>query len=260
MQDELRITDRLLAFFESAVVIVLLLIVWIVVPMFYDNMYAPSLLTVLAELWKTVLSGELLLNTYTSLKVCFFGLLAGTVSGIVLGLLLGWFRKAELYLDPFFQVMRNTSTLALLPLFILLFGVGDLSKILLIMWGTFFPMLINTTQGVKNADPVLIRSAHSMAVGRPGLFFKVVLPAASPYILSGFRLSAGVSLIVVVGAEMLAAYHGLGRMVFFSSTNYFIPKMYAAIIVLAVLGVVINALTTKLENTLTKWQDKSVLA
>jgi NitT/TauT family transport system permease protein len=228
--------------------------------MFYDNMYVPSLLTVLAELWKTILSGELVLNAFTSLKVCFVGLLAGTIAGIALGLLLGWFKKAEMYLDPFFQVMRNTSTLALLPLFVLLFGVGDLSKILLIMWGTFFPMLINTTQGVKNADPVLIRSARSMAVSNAELFFKVVLPAASPYILSGFRLSAGVSLIVVVGAEMLGAYHGLGRMVFFSSTNYFISKMYAAIIVLAILGVVINALTSRLEDDLTKWQDKSVLS
>jgi NitT/TauT family transport system permease protein len=175
-------------------------------------------------------------------------------------LFLGWFRKVELYLDPFFQVLRNTSTLALLPLFVLLFGVGDLSKILLIMWGTFFPMLINTTQGVKNADPVLIRSARSMAVNKVGLFLKVVLPAASPYILSGFRLSAGDSLIILIAAEMLGAFYGLGRMVFFSSENYFISKMYAAIIVLAILGVTINALTTKLENALTKWQDKSVLA
>jgi NitT/TauT family transport system permease protein len=211
-------------------------------------------------LWRTTLSGELLLNIYATLKVCFFGLLAGTVSGIALGLILGWYRKVELYLDHVFQVMRNTSTLALLPLFVLLFGVGDLSKILLIMWGTFFPMLINTTQGVKNADPVLIRSARSMSVGSLGLFFKVVLPAASPYILSGFRLSAGASLIIVVGAEMLGAFHGLGRMVFASSTNYFFAKMYAAVITLAILGVTVNALTTKLENSMTKWQDKSVLS
>ncbi|MDR1246198.1 MAG: ABC transporter permease [Clostridiales Family XIII bacterium] len=260
MQDKFKIKYRLLSLFESTVVIIVLLLVWIVVPIFYKNMYAPSLLTVLAELWKTLLSGELLLNTYTSLKVCFFGLLAGTVSGIVLGLLLGWYRKVELYLDPILQVMRNTSTLALLPLFVLMFGVGDLSKILLIMWGTFFPMLINTTQGVKNADPTLISSARSMSVGNMGLFFKVILPSASPYILSGFRLSAGASLIIVVGAEMLGAFHGLGRMVFFSSTNYFIDKMYAAIITLAILGVVVNALTTKLEDSLTKWQDKSVLS
>lgn len=260
MQNKIGITDRLLSFFESAIVIIILLLVWIVVPMFYENMHVPSLLVVLAELWKTIRNGELLLNTYTTLKVCFFGLLAGAVAGVALGLLLGWYRKVELYLDPFFQVMRNTSTLALLPLFVLMFGVGDLSKILLIMWGTFFPMLINTTQGVKNADPVLIRSARSMSIGSIGLFVKVVLPSALPYILSGFRLSAGVSLIVVVGAEMLGAFYGLGRMVFTSSANWFFPKMYAAVITLAILGVAVNALTTKLENSLTKWQDKSVLS
>jgi NitT/TauT family transport system permease protein len=172
-------------------------------------------------------------------------------------LLLGWFARLERYLDPTLQIIRNTPVLAILPIFILILGIGDASKIAIVIWATFFPTLLNTIQGVKNVDTVLIRSAQSMGISSVGLFFKVILPAASPYILAGFRLSAGVALIVLVAAEMIGAMHGLGFMIFNYQHSYQVPKMYVGILTLAIIGVITNWLLLKLEGRLTRWQEKT---
>jgi NitT/TauT family transport system permease protein len=157
--------------------------------------------------------------------------------------------------DPLLQVIRNTSVLAILPLFVLILGIGEVSKIGIIIWAAFFPSLINTIQGVKTVDPVLIRSARSMGCSETRLFVKVILPAASPYILAGLRLSAGVSLIVVVGAEMIGARFGLGYMIFNYQHNYLVPYMYVGILTLAIIGVVVNSLLVLFEKRLTRWQE-----
>ncbi|MDR0852728.1 MAG: ABC transporter permease [Clostridiales Family XIII bacterium] len=240
---------------RKSTAIIIVLIIWLILPNYMHSMYIPPLIDILVEFKDLIVSGELLLNTIGSLEVVVIGLLIGQAVAIPLGALLGWFSKVGEFLDPLLQVIRATSILSILPLFVLFLGVGSLSKISIIIWGTFFPTLINTIQGVKNVDTTLIRSAQSMAVSGFGLFFKVILPGASPYILAGFRLSAGIALLVVVGAEMVGAVHGLGYMIFVASHAYQIPKMYVGILTLAILGVLTNFLIAKLENFLTRWQE-----
>jgi NitT/TauT family transport system permease protein len=154
--------------------------------------------------------------------------------------------------------MRNTSILAILPLFLLIFGVGDISKYAIVIWACLPPTLINTIQGVKNADPVLIRSARSMGITTLGLFWKIVMPSAMPFILAGFRLSAGIALIVLVGAEMLGARYGLGFMIYNFMHAYMIPDMYVGIVMLAIIGIIVNAILIRVENYLTRWQEKNI--
>jgi len=146
--------------------------------------------------------------------------------------------------------------MALFPLFLLVLGAGDISKIAILVWAAFFPTLLNTIQGVKNVDMTLIRSAQSMGISGPGMFAKVILPAASPYILCGLRLSTGVIWVVVVAAEMLGARAGLGYMIFTYEHVYMVPQMYVGIISLAIIGVVSNAILVRLENHITRWQEK----
>jgi NitT/TauT family transport system permease protein len=189
------------------------------------------------------------------MKVAVLGLLIAEATSIPIGFFLGRFKTVEEYLDPLLQVIRNTSVLAILPLFVLILGIGEVSKIGIIIWAAFFPSLINTIQGVKNVDPILILSARSMGLRETGLFLKVILPAASPYILSGLRLSAGVSLIVVVGAEMIGARYGLGYMIFNYQHNYMVPYMYVGILTLAIIGVAVNSLLIRLEKKLMSWQE-----
>ncbi|MDR1778213.1 MAG: ABC transporter permease [Clostridiales Family XIII bacterium] len=245
---------------EKSLVIVILLAAWFIIPLFRENMFVPPLGRVLGVLGAEAASGSLWLNILATLKLCLFGLFYGVLIALPVGLAIGWYKAVEAYVDPLFQVLRNTSTLSLLPVVILFFGANEFSKILLISWATFFVVVINTIQGVKNADPVLIQSARSMGIGSIGLFRKVVLPAASPYILAGVRLAASDTLIIVIGAEMLGAFHGLGYTIFKASASYMFEKMYAYILTIAILGVLFNMGLIRLENRLTRWQDKSVLS
>jgi NitT/TauT family transport system permease protein len=244
---------------QKSAVIVLLLIAWLIIPAYIDNMYIPPLWEVLKAYGDLIANGDLWIHIASSMRVVLCGFLSAEVIAISLGLLLGWFNRPERYLDPLLQVMRNTSVLALLPLFVLIFGIGLLSKTVIIAWGAFFPTLINTSQGVKNTDPNLIKSAKSMGIGNVGLFLKVVLPASSPYILAGIRLSAGIALIVIVGAEMIGASSGLGWMIFNYQQAYIIPKMYVGVLTLSIIGVIVNTLLIKLERKLTRWQERDVL-
>jgi NitT/TauT family transport system permease protein len=249
-----------LRLYRKTVVILGLLALWLILPRFVKSMYFPPLGVILNEFGRLIENGELLINLYTSLRVSLIGLILAEALGIPIGALIGWFKRVNRYLNALFQVMRCTSILALLPLFVLLFGVGDLSKIIIIVWATIFPTMINTAQGVQNLDPVLVRSAQSMGVRDIGLFFKVILPAASPYILAGFRLSATISLLVIVAAEMLGAAHGLGLMINDASRNFQVSKMYVGMLTVMVLGVVLNATLVRMERRLTAWQERTVSA
>ncbi|MDR0853874.1 MAG: ABC transporter permease [Clostridiales Family XIII bacterium] len=244
--------------FKKSIVIIALLVIWLIIPKYVNNLFVPSLFDVLKTGAELAISGKLWINTITSLRIAFIGLIISTVIAVPLGVILGWFKTVEEYIDPTFQIIRNTSILAILPIFLLIFGVGDTSKYAIIIWATLPITLLNTVQGVKNADPVLIQSARSMGIGNFGLFTKVIIPSAMPFILAGFRLSASISLIVLVGAEMLGARYGLGFLIYNSMHAYMIPEMYVGILMLAIIGIALNAVLVRTENYLTRWQEKVV--
>ena len=251
--------NKALKIFESSIVIVLLLAAWTIVPLLPGikmPRFFPSFLEVIQAYGTMIERGVFWLDVTTSLRIALSGLVLAALAAIVLGLLLGWFSRFERYLDPLLQFFRNTPVLAILPLFILILGIGDITRISVVFFAAFFPTLLNTIQGVKTADPVLIRAANSMGIGKLGLFTKIILPSAVPYIIAGFRLSAGVSLVVLVAAEMLGAAHGLGISIWTYQFSYQMAPMYANIITLAVIGVLMNWLLLKLETYLTRWQEK----
>ncbi|MDR1797034.1 MAG: ABC transporter permease [Clostridiales Family XIII bacterium] len=243
--------------FENSIVLIIIVVVWLFVPLYTKNLFLPSLFSILESFRDLALNGELWLDIVYSLRIVFAGLLIAASVAVVLGMLLGRFARLERYLDPTLQIMRNTPVLAILPVFILFLGIGDSSKIAIVIWATFFPTLLNTIQGAKNVDANLIRSAQSMGISSGGLFFKVILPAASPFILAGFRLSAGVAMIVIVAAEMVGAQHGLGFMIFNYQHSYQTSRMYVGILTLAIIGVFLNFGLVKLEKHLTRWQEKT---
>lgn len=249
--------SKLFFIYQKIIIIAFLIVLWELLAHFSDSIYFSSLLTVGKEFNKMIASGELAKHIGTSLKISVIGLVIGQCLAIPVGALLGWYEKAYNYLDPLLTIARNTSILAILPLFVLFLGIGDTSKIAIIVWATFFPTMLNTMQGVKHADVLLIKLARSMCVSNLGLFSKVILPSASPYITAGFRQSAGIALLVIVGAEMLGARYGIGYMIFQAQKSYLIPKMYVGIITIAALGVIVNWLCTKMEQRLMTWQEKT---
>lgn len=197
------------------------------------------------ELWKHVLA---------SLQRVLIGLLFSTVVGVILGIAIGYFRRIENYLDLLFQFFRQMSAFALFPVFILLFGLGELSKDIIIFWASLWPVLLNTINGVKNVDKLLLDSARSMGASDSFIFRKIILPAAAPEIFTGIRLGASYCVMTVVAAEMIGATAGLGYLVIYSQETFNVPDMYAAIVTLAILGVTLNFLLHKIASGFITWK------
>ncbi|SDA59305.1 ABC transporter permease [Sinorhizobium sp. NFACC03] len=213
----------------------------------------PPLDVILSALWSGLASGALLDDIAISLQRSGIAFAAAVVVGIPLGLFMGQVRLVEQALDPILQLFRQTSALALYPVFILLLGLGETSKVFVIFWATLFPILLSTIGGVKEVDKKLIEMARTYGAGPLTVFRRVVLPASVPAIFVGLRLSATTALLLLIAAEMIGANKGIGFQVMNAQYNFQIPLMFAAILLLALLGLAANALLVLLQRNLCRW-------
>lgn len=215
----------------------------------------PPLHLILGALWEGLSSGALLDDIAISLQRSGLAFAAAVGLGIPLGLFMGQIRAVEQALDPILQVFRQTSALALYPVFILLLGLGELSKVFVIFWATLFPVLLATIGGVKEVDRKLIEMARSYGATRRAVFLRVVLPAGLPSIFVGLRLSATTALLLLIAAEMIGANRGLGFQVMNAQYNFQIPLMFAAIFLLALFGLAANFALVSVQRRLCRWAD-----
>jgi sulfonate transport system permease protein len=213
----------------------------------------PPLDQIVAALWNGLASGALLDDIAISFQRSGIAFVAAVVVGIPLGLFMGQIRPVEQALDPILQLFRQTSALALYPVFILLLGLGETSKVFVIFWATLFPILLATIGGVKEVDKKLIEMARTYGAGSLTIFSRVILPASVPAIFVGLRLSATTALLLLIAAEMIGANKGIGFQVMNAQYNFQIPLMFAAILLLAFLGLAANALLVLLQRRLCRW-------
>ncbi|CAN7568530.1 ABC transporter permease [Pararhizobium sp. LjRoot255] len=213
----------------------------------------PPLDVIVAALWDGLASGALLDDIAISLQRSGIAFASAAAIGIPLGLFMGQVKAIEQALDPLLQFFRQTSALALYPVFILLLGLGETSKVFVIFWATLFPTLLSTVGGVKEVDTKLIEMARTYGAGRLTTFRRVVLPASGPAIFIGLRLSATTALLLLIAAEMIGANKGIGFQVMNAQYNFQIPLMFAAILLLALLGLAANALLVLLQRKLCRW-------
>ncbi|MBP2657551.1 MAG: ssuC 10 [Firmicutes bacterium] len=238
--------------------VAIFLLIWEMAPRvgLADPVFLPPFSKVFVEFFRMLISGELLKHVGISLQRSILGFSLGLIISVPLGLLIGWFKGFERFSDPLLQTFRQTSTLALFPVFILLFGIGEISKIAIIFWGVQWAILLNTIAGVKNVDPLLIKSARSMGTTSFEIFVKVIVPASIPSIFMGIRLSATTSILILVAAEMMGANSGLGFLIYDAEVKYQIPKMYAAIISMSMLGLILNYSLVAIEKRVTRWKEE----
>ena len=213
----------------------------------------PPLDAIAAALWKGIAGGALLDDIAISIQRSGIAFVAAVALGIPLGLFMGQIAAVERALDPILQLFRQTSALALYPVFILLLGLGETSKVFVIFWATLFPILLATIGGVKEVDRKLVEMAETYGATRLTVFRRVVLPAAVPAIFVGLRLSATTALLLLIAAEMIGANKGVGFQVMNAQYNFQIPLMFAAIFLLAVLGLAANAVLVALQRHLCRW-------
>lgn len=202
--------------------------------------FIPPLHEVLAELWSMAASGELWSHIAASLGRSAVGFVLAIATAIPLGAVIAWYRPVREFFAPALEVFRNTAALAILPVFILLLGIGETSKIAIVLYACFFPILLATIAGVTSVDVQLLRSARVLGLGPVATFTKVVFPAAVPTIFTGIRISGAAAILVLIAAEMIGATAGLGFLINYAQFNFLIPKMYAAIITTSIIGVAVN--------------------
>lgn len=246
--------------FIDNISIITFLVLWEIAPRvnLVPETFISPLSVVLSTLWDLLATGVLLKHVWISLFRAVCGLILATLIGIPLGFLLGgWFRLFERVMTPVLRLLAEINPFSLFPVFIVLFGIGEISKITMIFWVCLWPILLNTLTGIQNVDGLLIKSARSLGVSGRQLFFKVILPAASPNIFHGVRTSCGVAFFMLIAAEMIGASSGLGWLVLNAQINYQIPKLFAATIMISALGLLLNYLFGILEEKLLSWKENT---
>jgi NitT/TauT family transport system permease protein len=219
-----------------------------------DATFLPPLSAILSAGWQLLETGQLGQHVLASVGRALAGFAIAIGLAVPLGLAIGCSKRVAALLNPLIEVLRNTAALALLPVFILFLGIGESSKVALVVYACSWPILLNTISGVQSVDPLLVKSARSMGLSRLALFRKVMLPAAVPTVFVGIRLAGAYSLVVLVAAEMIGAKAGLGYLIIYAQYNFQIPNMYVGILALMVLGVTFNHLLLLVERRFTAWK------
>jgi NitT/TauT family transport system permease protein len=178
----------------------------------------------------------------------------GSLLGIAVGLFIGLFSLARAGLLPLVSALFPVPKIALLPLFIIWFGIGEGSKVATILFGTFFPTVIATYGGVDNVDRNLIRMGQSFGLSWLSIVRKIIVPGAMPAILSGFRISASIAIVLLVAAEMIGAEFGVGAYILMAGALFALDQLIAGVALLSVIGLIIAWLIGKLEKRLLSWR------
>jgi sulfonate transport system permease protein len=234
---------------------VLLLVVWQLSSQFgtISPRVLPSPLAVIAAGWRLTLTGELPLHLAESFKRAFTGFIIGGSLGFLFGLFTGLSNWTRTLVDSSIQMVRNIPHLAMIPLVILWFGIGESAKLFLIVTGVFFPIYINTLHGVRSVDQRLIEMGRVYGLSRAELFQKIVFPGALPSILVGVRFSLGVMWLTLIVAETIASDNGIGFMTMNARDFLQTDVVLLGILLYALLGKLADTLTGFLERWLLRW-------
>jgi ABC-type nitrate/sulfonate/bicarbonate transport system permease component len=224
----------------------------------FDPFLIPAPWTVANALWDgLVTTGSMWPDLWATLSRAITGLVLGCALGLVVGVLMGQSKWIAHLLEPLISFAFPMPKLALLPLLIVLLGIGDTSLIVMVTLGAFFPMVVNTYAGVTGTSRVLLWNSMTLGAGKLQQLRTVVLPSALPHIMSGVRIASGVSFLLVVAAEMISANTGLGYLIIFSQRNYRPDLVIAGILLTAALGFIIDRIVARSSAALLAWQDTS---
>jgi NitT/TauT family transport system permease protein len=219
-----------------------------------NQLLVPAPASVLRTMFDLTIDGRLPWAIAVSLNRVLQGFIYGSLIGIALGLLVGWFRAVEDTVDPLVAAIYPIPKSAVFPLFILWFGLGETSKVMTIMIGVLFLVLINTVTGVKAIDPVLLKAARDLGANQRQIFTKVVIPGALPNIFTGLRLGAGMALILVFITEIEATKAGLGFLLWESYQLLLVKQVFGCTIAFGILGILSSWTLQWLERVLCPWR------
>jgi len=227
----------------SAASLVLAFLIWQLLSTFIFNPFLiPPPLEVIRTAIPMIMSGEIFADVSISMSRILVGFFSGSLIGVIFGVLLGRIRVLHDLLDPIMELLRYLSPTAMIPIAVIWFGIGEMSKYFLIFWGTFFIVLINTTAGVWRAPITRQRAAECLGANRLQIFLMVVIPSAVPYIVTGMRVAMASSFMSIIPAEILAADSGIGYLLQKSSMLLQTNRIFVALLTICILGFAVDRL------------------
>jgi len=246
------------SFWRGTAGVVVTLIAWEIFARsgLFSQALSPPLEAIGTSLVQLTLDGSMIKNAASTLGRVLLGLSLACLIGIPLGILMARFRVWERFWMPLVSVLMPIPSLAWVPLFILWFGIGDVTMIVVVTYAATFPMIYNVWAGVRSVSPIWLRAASSMGAGERVLFWKVVIPGSMPYIITGVRLSFGRAWIAVIGGELLASPSwGLGRIIFDAKEFLNSSVMLAALLVIGALGLLFERVVFQAieRRTVARW-------
>jgi ABC-type nitrate/sulfonate/bicarbonate transport system permease component len=247
--------DKFRTLLFTLVSITLALIVWQLLSTYVFNPFLiPPPLVVAHTAVPMLLSGEIFADVAISMQRVLIGFLTGSVAGMITGVLLGRIRVLHDLFDPIIELLRYLSPTAMIPIAVIWFGIGELSKYFLIFWGTYFIVLINTIAGVWRAPIARQRAALCLGANRWQIFVFVLVPSAAPYIVTGMRIAMASSFMSIIPAEILAADSGIGYLLQKSSMLLQTNRIFVALLTICVLGFLVDRIfRTIVDRTLARY-------
>jgi NitT/TauT family transport system permease protein len=236
------------------VLIFLLLWEWAARTGHVKPLFFPAPTFIAQTVWRMISDGRLGRHLSASVLRMINGFLIGAVPGLLLGLLLGWSRRLRLIVDPIIAAAHPVPKVSLLPLVMIIFGLREISKVIVVAIVCFFPMVINAAAAVREIPPIYYEVAENYGASFRRLLTRVVAPAALPLILNAIRLSLNSALTLTLAVELVATRHGLGTLIWLAWETLRTEELYAVITVTATLGIGMNVVLRRLYKVLVPWQ------
>lgn len=233
--------------------VVIALLAWELIARHMRSVYVPSVTQIAITFWHEWFSPTFMDQAVPSLYRMFFGYMIAAVCGISLGVIIGSYRFMFRLLDPVLQYLRATPPTAIIPVGILLIGIGDWMKILVIAFGAFWPILINSADGSRLVPRERLDTAKIFGLSSFETLIRVIVPSALPQIAAGLRTGLAIAFILIVVSEMIGSTNGLGYYILQAQRTFAIPEMYGGVVLLAILGFLLNTLFVFGESKVLGW-------
>jgi len=227
---------------------------------FVDANYLPPVSIVACSLYELLISLEIIRHVVVTLKRVVIGYLLGASIGYLLGFLCGYIQRIYSLLELTIEYLRPMPSIALIPIGILFLGMGDALNAAIIGWACSWPVFINSMDGVRSTDHMLLNTARTFGLNQWGIIRKVIIPSSLPFVFTGLRVGLGIAVAVVIITEMVASSNGLGFFIITTSLSFRIPEMYAGIITIGLFGFLLNKCFLYIDRRALRWQRGFLLA
>jgi NitT/TauT family transport system permease protein len=221
---------------------------------FIDVRFFPAPSTIIAALIELTWSGELIEHVLISLQRIGLGFLFGGIPAVIIGISMGISRSVRALIDPLISATFPIPKSAILPFILLIFGLGEMSKVVMVAIGVFFPIAINSTAGVLQINQIYLDVGKSFKASKWDTFWTIALPGALPFIMTGVKLGAGIALILIAVTEMVGAKSGIGYMIWSAWEIFAVPKMYVGLFTIALIGFAVTFLLREIERWVIRWK------